>query len=92
MDDMPTAENFAPFVGEAFRLDDGTLLTLVAVNRPPGAAGAHAFTLILRGAAQPVIAEGMHRLTQASGAAYTLYMMPIYTTERGQQDYQIVFN
>lgn len=93
MEDVPTAESFERLVGDIFRLDDGTPLTLAAVERPRGpAVERRAYTLILRGAPQPIVAEGVQRLTHDSGASYTLYMMPIHTVGTTHQDYQIVFN
>ena len=50
------------------------------------------FSLLLRGAPTPIVPEGMHRLTFADGASFELYLIPIHTPARGQQDYQIVFN
>lgn len=93
MHDVPTAGSFERLVGEAFRLDDGTSLTLVAVQRAQGPAlQERAYTLVLRGAVQPVVPEGVHTLTDGRGKPYALYMMPIHTAATTHQEYQIVFN
>ena len=91
MEEMPTAETFEALVEQVLRLEDDTPLTLVAVERPTDPArGARVFTLILRGARQPVVAEGLHRLTHQDGESYDLYIMPIHTLGSVHQDYQIV--
>lgn len=94
MTDTPTAESFTPHIGQTVALPGGHTLTLVSVDRrsPSEASTQAPFSLLLRGAPTPIVPEGMHRLTFADGASFELYLIPIHTPARGQQDYQIVFN
>ena len=94
MSDAPSAETFMGHVGKAVSLSDGQKLTLTAVDRreTTGAAPRAAFSLHLRGAPAPIASEGMHRLTFEDGASFDLYLIPIHTSSRDHQDYQIVFN
>ena len=92
MTDAASAETFARYIGKAISLEDGTTLTLVAVDRPKSPTPGGAFTLLLRGAPAPIAPEGMHRITLEGGASFDLYLIPIHTPSRDHQDYQIVFN
>ena len=96
MSDAISAETFAPYVGRPALLANGQALTLVAVDlhRSPGpnAAPETSFSLILRGAAAPIVSEGLHRLAFEGGASFELYLIPIHTPSRDHQDYQVVFN
>jgi hypothetical protein len=96
MSDTISAETFAPHVGRPASLANGQALTLVAVDahrspRPDAAPGT-SFSLLLRGAAAPIVSEGLHQLTFEDGATYELYLIPIHTSSRDHQDYQVVFN
>ena len=96
MSDAIDAETFAPYIGRAGSLANGQALTLVAVDLhrspPPNAALGTSFSLILRGAATPIVSEGLHRLAFEGSASFELYLIPIHTTSRDHQDYQVVFN
>ena len=66
MSDAINAETFSPYVGRPASLANGQALTLVAVDlhrspRPDAAPGT-SFSLLLRGAAAPIVSEGLHRL------------------------------
>lgn len=96
MSDTINAETFAPYVGKAASLANRQALILVAVDvhrspRPDAAPGT-SFSLLLRGAAAPIVSEGLHQLTFEDGASFELYLIPIYTPSRDHQDYQVVFN
>ena len=92
MTDAASAETFAPYIGRAISLGDGSTLTLVAVDRHKSPMPGVGFTLLLRGAPAPIAPEGMHRITLEGGASFDLYLIPIHTPSRDHQDYQIVFN
>lgn len=92
MTDAASAETFAPYIGRAISLGDGSTLTLVAVDRHKSPMPGVGFTLLLRGAPAPIAPEGMHRITVEGGASFDLYLIPIHTPSRDHQDYQIVFN
>lgn len=96
MSDAINTETFAPYVGRLASLANGQTLSLVTVdphrsprpNSPPGTT----FSLLLRGAAAPIVSEGLHRLAFEDGASFELYLIPIHTPSREHQDYQVVFN
>jgi hypothetical protein len=100
MSDAINAETFAPYVGRPASLANGQAVTLVAVDLHrsprPNAAPQTSFSLILRGAAAPIVSEGLHRLAFEDGASFELYLIPIHTPiqapSRDHQDYQVVFN
>jgi hypothetical protein len=92
MTDAASAETFAPYIGRAISLGDGSTLTLVAVDRHKSPMPGVGFTLLLSGAPAPIAPEGMHRITLEGGASLDLYLIPIHTPSRDHQDYQIVFN
>ncbi|MGA8552454.1 MAG: hypothetical protein WB678_19705 [Stellaceae bacterium] len=95
--DQLTAEDFAPYLGQAFCPIGGDLeLVLVTLDRRerPGweAMARQPFALILRGPHQPILPEGVYQLAIDGGPALALYVIPIFTAARAHQDYQIVFN
>ena len=99
MDGALTGKTFEPYVGKTFRVSNGHhALTLLRVETRPIEAweqkmGLRApFNLIFRGLAGDVLAEGMHTLVPEDGASFALYVIPIHTPGRGQQDYQSSFN
>jgi hypothetical protein len=94
MADAIAAELFTPHIGKAASLPDGRKLTLTAVDQQGSqTSGApHAFTLLLRGAPDRIVPEGLHRLTFERGESLDLYLIPIHTRSRDHQDYQIIFN
>ena len=99
MDEVLTRETFDPHVGKTFRLGDSHhVLMLVRIETRPiepweKEAGLRApFNLIFRGPAGDVLAEGMHMLKLEDGASFALYVIPIHTPLRTQQDYQSSFN
>jgi hypothetical protein len=99
MDEVLTRESFEPHVGKTFRIGNSHhTLTLVRIETRPielweQAIGLRApFNLIFRGTGGDVIAEGMHRLALEDGTSFDLYVNPVHTPMRGQQDYQSSFN
>jgi hypothetical protein len=91
--DAPNAATFTPYIGETASLPDGRTVRLVAVDqRTQGGAPRMPFSLLMRGAATPIVPEGLHRLQFADGASFELYLIPVHTPSREHQDYQIVFN
>jgi hypothetical protein len=99
MDEAPTRETFEPYVGKTFRVSNSHhALTLVRVETRPIEESEQKmglcapFNLIFRGLAGDVLAEGMHTLALEDGASFALYVIPIHTPVRGQQDYQSAFN
>ena len=96
MSDTINAETFMPYVGKPASLANGQALALIAVDlhRSPqlNAAPETSFSLLLRGAATPIVSEGLHRLAFEDGASFELYLIPIHTPSRDRQDYQVVFN
>jgi hypothetical protein len=90
------SETFTPYVGRPASLANGQALTLVAVDLHrsprPNAAPGTSFSLLLRGAATPIVSEGLYRLAFEDGANFELYLIPIHTPSRDHQDYQVVFN
>lgn len=91
------ADDFAPYIGKQFRpAQTGFALTLVTIDRCEfsgwGAAARQPFSLILRGPRHPVVSEGLYQIAIEDGPHLSLYMIPIFTTAHGHQDYQIVFN
>jgi hypothetical protein len=98
MDDTLTCETFEPHVGKTFRVGNSPhVLTLVRIETRPieeweQKMGLRApFNLIFRGPAGDVLAEGMHTLA-LEDASFALYVIPVHTPMRGQQDYQSAFN
>ncbi|MGE0419020.1 MAG: hypothetical protein AB7O80_19630 [Acetobacteraceae bacterium] len=94
--DTPRHEDFVPYVDAVFRFDgwsDPLRLAAVdvATRLNPGI-DRHPFTLVFRGARNPVLPEGMRRVIAPDGRAFDIYVMPIHTPAPGHQDYQAVFN
>jgi Domain of unknown function (DUF6916) len=92
-----TAGDFTPYIGSKFHPAGAELaLTLVTIDDREfagwGTAARQPFSLILRGPRQPVATEGLYRITIDDGPDLSLYLIPIFTTARDHQDYQIVFN
>jgi hypothetical protein len=93
-----TADVFAPHTGQAFEVEGARhVLTLSQVERlepQPGNVqmGVMPFTLVFSAPPGDVLAEGLHTIVAEDGAAYLLYLSPIYTPAPGRQDYQAVFN
>jgi hypothetical protein len=50
------------------------------------------FNLIFRGPPGNVLEEGLYVLDVADGPSFELYVMPIHTPMRDQQNYQASFN
>lgn len=95
--DRLAADDFVPYLGKVFRAEGSALdLVLTTLDRPAyrgwDKAARAPFSLVLRGPADPILPEGLHRLTIEDGLALALYVIPILTAARGHQDYQIVFN
>ena len=92
-----TAETFAPFVGKTFQAGpEAPTLTLVKVDTSQHPSWEDAprlpFSLLLRGARDAVLPEGLHEFTVDGSHRFDLYIMPVHTSARTHQDYQIVFN
>jgi hypothetical protein len=96
MSDAINAETFARYVGGQASLQNGHALTLVAVHPHQSirtdATPRSSFSLHLRGAAAPIVVEGLYRFTFEDGASFELYLIPVHSPSREHQDYQIVFN
>jgi hypothetical protein len=99
MDEALIRETFEPHVGKTFRVSNSPhALTLMRIETRPieeweQKMGLRApFNLIFRGAAGDVLAEGIRTLALEDGASFDLYVIPIHTPVRGQQDYQSSFN
>ena len=99
MDEVLTRETFDPHVGKTFRVSNGHhALMLVRIETRPieeweRKMGLRApFNLIFRGPAGDVLAEGMHVLALEDGTPFDLYVIPVHTSVRDQQDYQSSFN
>lgn len=96
MADFSEAEDFDPYLGQAFHLEDvNQALSLEEVERAPPivALQRNPFTLIFRGPKPgQVVAEGLHPFRTEDGAAGVLYLMPIHTPAADHQDYQCIFN
>ena len=99
MEEALTRETFEPHVGKTFQVSNSHhALTLVRIETRPieeweQKMGLRApFNLIFRGPAGDVLAEGMHTLASEDGASFALYVNPVHTPVRSQQDYQCSFN
>lgn len=99
MGELLTRESFDPHIGKTFRIGNSDhALTLVRIETRPieeweQRMGLRApFNLIFRGPAGDVLAEGMHTLALEDGTSFDLYIIPIHTPVRDQQDYQSSFN
>jgi hypothetical protein len=92
-----TADDFRPHLGKLFRpaghagalhfvsLDTEVRPGWEAVPRQP-------FSLILRGPRASILPEGEYRFDIDGAEPFDLYIIPIHTTGREHQDYQIIFN
>jgi hypothetical protein len=92
-----TADDFRPHLGKIFRvIDRDDTLTFVTLDETPQHGSPdtlrQAFALILRGRHHPVLPEGAYRFEVDGDAPFDLYIMPVHTSARDHQDYQIVFN
>ncbi len=92
-----TAQDFAPHVGKSLQpAGQDRVLTLVKVdiNENLGWADGSrkAFSLFLRGPRGDVLPEGLYDIAVPDGPRAELYVIPIHTTARSHQDYQVVFN
>src|SRR4051812_15526102 len=98
MDEVLTRETFDPHVGRTFRVGNSHhTLTLVRIETRPIEEWERKmvlrapFNLIFRGPAGDILTEGTHALALEDGASFELYVIPIHTPMRGQQDYQSSF-
>ena len=92
-----TAEDFIAHVGKTVTpKGQHRALTLVSVDTEPrpGRNGPtrEPFTLILRGARDDVLPEGLYDVAVQNGPEFALYIIPIHTVARDRQNYQVVFN
>ena len=98
MAEMLTAEAFAPHVGKPLHpRGQHRVLTLVSVrvDDRPGATladGRKPFVLLLRGAPEDVLPEGLYHTLIDGGPGFDLYIIPIHTVSHEHQDYQVVVN
>lgn len=91
-----TSEDFAPHVGKAFRpAGQHHALRLVSIDtrRYPGTQSLprQPFILILEGPPVDVLPEGSYDVAVDGGPELSLYIVPIHTTARDRQQYQVVF-
>lgn len=92
-----TAEYFEPHIGKRFRIAGKPHeLVLTRVERLEryrieGEARAP-FLLILRGAPDNVLADGVYRIEIDDGPSFDAFLNPILTPARDHQNYQIAFN
>jgi hypothetical protein len=92
-----TEQDFTPHVGKVFRpTGQHHALTLVTVDAREQSGWKTAprkpFSLILRGPTGDVLPQGYYRFAIDDGPSFDLYIMPIHTSSRDHQDYQVVFN
>jgi len=97
MTTVPRHEDFAPFVGHAFRFDGwhGSLrLAEIETGRDPKVPGLLRvpFTLIFHGPRGDILAQGQYDATTGDGARFRFHIMPIHTPAPDRQEYQDVFN
>jgi hypothetical protein len=99
MSEQLTPEHFLPHVDKVFRVRSGRhALKLVNVEVRPlqeweaKIVPRQPFNLIFRGPPGDVLAEGLHTLEVEDGPSFELYVIPIFTTVPGRQDYQAPFN
>jgi hypothetical protein len=92
-----THEDFAPRVGERFRLvrDDGALeLTLLRADRlgtrEPRPGQRRPFSLVFLGPGEPVLAQRIYRVEHAGLSTLDLFLVPVARDERGVR-YESVF-
>jgi hypothetical protein len=90
------ASTFSERTGETFRLryDDGAALDVELVSVTVGASGApHSrapFSLIFRGALEPVLPQRIYRFEHDELGSFELFIVPIGPDGAGMQ-YQAVF-
>lgn len=94
---IPRHEDFAPYVGQAFRFDGwhGSLrLSVIERGRNPDVPGLSSapFILVFAGARGDVLGEGLHGATTEDGTRFAFHIMPIHTPAPDRQEYQAVFN
>lgn len=89
-----TPEDFRPHVKKVFRVKGGRHALTLADVEVSSATGAprQPFNLIFSGPPGDVLPEGLYVMEVADGPQFELYVMPIYTAERGRRDYQSAFN
>src|SRR5262245_29539492 len=94
-----TLENFAPRIGERFRVTAGdgktmdvTLMeatALGAASRPPSA-GRAPFSLVFLGAVRPVWMQSTYRVEHDAIGSFDLFLVPIGPRD-GAMQYEAVF-
>lgn len=97
---MLTLEDFKPHVQKTFKVRDGRhAFILSAIQEHPVLEAdlprivRMPFTLIFTGPENDLLPTGMFTFDVEGGdASFELYVMPIQTHQRGQQDYQASFN
>jgi hypothetical protein len=94
--DQLTADDFAGYLGGKVWPGPGLEMVLDRIDRPefPGweRIARKPFSLIFRGPRQPLLPEGLYPVEFADGPTLVLYVIPILTTARDHQEYQVVFN
>jgi hypothetical protein len=92
-----TAEDFRPYVGKRF-IPKGQqrVLWLVSIDtkRFPGTETLprEPFSLLLNGPPGDVLPEGQYDFAIEDGPSFELYIAPVHTVARDQQNYQVVFS
>jgi hypothetical protein len=97
MSQLLTSDDFAPYVGKAFRpAGQHRVLTLASIKTTPlqrvRSLPRQPFILIFEGPLGDPLREGCYDMVVDDGAEFSLYIAPIHTTARDRQDYQAVFN
>ncbi len=96
--DTATVEEFAPLVGESFRLDAGEAgalelrLTGAIPARNPGPEGArHPFTLEFLGPREPILPQSIYRIDHDRLGTLEIFIVPVGSDESGTA-YEAVFS
>ena len=100
MPEKITHETFAAYVNKIFRVrrEGGDALELELSEVEVSGPGVQIegmrtpFNLIFRGPPGPILEEGLHRLETDGGTSFDLYVIPILSFDKKNQQYQVVFN
>jgi hypothetical protein len=96
MEHMPLSrEAFAPLVGSAFRVTDGSRaveLVLDDVSALRSSPRNVAFSLVFSGPADQPITQGEFHFEPAAGTGFDLFIVPIGVTADGRREYEAIVN